>query len=109
MTRDSAIRLRYIGVFPQAGYREYRFHITEGDAESRNVSLTIDDSLFGTDKLMFQEAHDLCYQKLLADLSNQSRCAPVVSRSAVSVTDIDSYRQGHPTSGTRKAGVRHHP
>ena len=109
MTKDTVARLRYIGVFPQRGYREYRFHIGMGDAESRAVSLTIDDSLFGTKKLMFQEAHDLCYQKLLVDLSNESPRAPILSRSAVSVTDIDSYRQGHPTGGSRRAGVRHHP
>jgi hypothetical protein len=109
MTRDSVVRLRYIGVFPQAGYREYRFHIGKADAECRDVSLTIDDSLFGTNKLKFQEAHDLCYQKLLADLSDETLRAPILNRAAVSVTDIDSYRQGHPASGTRKAGFRHHP
>jgi len=109
MTKDSVVRLRYIGVFPQAGYREYRFHIGKEDTEGRDVTLTIEDGLFGRNKLMFQEAHDLCYQKLLIDLNNESVRAPVLSRAAVSVTDVDSYRQGHPTAGSRRAGLRHHP
>jgi hypothetical protein len=108
MTRDSVLQLRYIGVSPQAGHREYKFHIGKGDAEGRDVVLTIDDSLFGSNKLMFQEAHDLCYQKLLLDLSNESHDAPILSRAAVSATDISSYRQGHPTGGTRRTGIKNH-
>ena len=107
MMKEIVARLRYVGVFPQAGYREYRFHIGKADAECRDVSLTIDDSLFGTNKLKFQEAHDLCYQKLLADLNNESLGAPILTRAAVSLSDIDSYRQSHPRGGPGKAGFRH--
>jgi hypothetical protein len=107
MTRDSVLKLRYMGVTPQAGHREYRFLIEKEPDNIREVCLTITDRLFETSRLMFQEAQDLCYQKLLAHLLNESNSAPIFSRTAVAATDIDSYRENHPTSG-RKAAVRHH-
>jgi len=96
------LQLRYLGVFPHAGHREYRFHIEKEDSKIRSVSLTIDDHLFGTKKLMFQEAPDLCYQKLLMDICDETRAEPILSRAAVTETDILSYRENHRTVRTRK-------
>ncbi len=105
MTKDLVLQLRYFGVFPQSGYREYKFHIEQEDADAREVTLTIDDGLFVTNGLMFQEAPDLCYQKLLVDLRNESKEAPIRNRAAVTAIDIDSYRQSHPTVRARKMGA----
>ncbi len=102
MAKDLVLQLRYVGVFPQEGHREYRFNIKEEDADTREVILMIPDGLFVTNRLMFQEAPDLCYQKLLADLRNESREAPICSRTTVTAMDIDSYRETHPTAGVRK-------
>jgi len=106
MTKDLVLQLRYVGVFPQKGHREYRFNIEKQDADSREVILTIPDDLFVANRLMFQEAPDLCYQKLLVDLRNESREAPIYSRAAVTATDIDSYRETHPTAKPRKSARR---
>lgn len=108
MTRDSVLQLRYIGVFPHSGHREYKFHIAAADTEGREVSLTINNSLFGANKLMFQEACDLCYQKLLMDLGNESQGVLILRRAAISASDIDSYRKGHPIRSSRKATRDHH-
>ncbi len=102
MERDFVLQLRYVGVFPQQGHREYRFRIEKGTGEFRDVSLTIDDDLFGTNRLMFQEAPDLCYQKLLLDLRNESDKGPVLGHSPVTVTDIEFYRGSHPAGRARK-------
>lgn len=106
MAKDSVLQLRYLGVFPQAGHREYRFHIEKEDLKIHDVSLTIDDRLFGTNKLMFQEAPDLCYQKLLIEVCDETRDMPILSRAAVTETDIRSYRDNHPTVKTRKSTAR---
>jgi hypothetical protein len=106
MAKDSVLQLRYVGVFPQAGHREYRFHIGNDDSETRNVSLTIDDRLFGTNKLMFQEAPDLCYQKLLMEMCDETRAVPIHTHTAVTETDIQSYRDNHPTVKMRRPFAR---
>jgi hypothetical protein len=106
MPRDFVLQLRYIGVFPQNGHREYRFHIDKGDQQIREVALTIDDGLFTQNHLMFQEAPDLCYQKLLLDLRNESDDAPIGTSTAVTSSDIAVYRDSHPTSKTRRVGSR---
>jgi hypothetical protein len=107
MSRDFVLQLRYIGVFPQEGYREYRFHIDKGD-QIREVALTIEDALFAHHNLMFQEAPDLCYQKLLLELRSESDDAPIGSRSAVTPSDIAVYRDCHPTDKARRVGSKNH-
>jgi hypothetical protein len=106
MAKDTVLQLRYLGVYPQVGRREYRFHLGNEGSEIRNVSLTIDDHLFGTSKLMFQEAPDLCYQKLLMEICNETRDVPILSHAAVTETDIQLYRDNHPTVKMRKSSAR---
>ena len=105
MTKDFVLQLRYLGVFPQTGHREYRFNVGKDTADTREVTLTIADGLFVTNRFMFQEAPDLCYQKLLTDLRNESTEVPIRSRAAVTATDIHSYRENHPTARARKMSV----
>jgi hypothetical protein len=106
MARDSVLQLRYVGVFPQTGYREYRFNVEKENADIREVILTIADGLFLTNRLMFQEAPDLCYQKMLMDLRNESKETPICSHGVVTAMDIDSYRESHPATKTRKSWHR---
>jgi hypothetical protein len=106
MAKDFVLQLRYLGVFPQSGHREYRFHIENEGSEIRDVSLTIEDDLFRTNRLMFQEAPDLCYQKLLAQVRSENCEVPVLSRSAITAMDIQSYRENHPTAKLRRSHVR---
>jgi len=106
MAKDLILQLRYIGVFPQKGYREYRFHIDKGDDHVREVALTIEDGLFVRNHLMFQEAPDLCYQKLLGDLRNESQESPIGTRTAVIPSDIVLYRDAHPNAKTRRGAPK---
>jgi hypothetical protein len=106
MVKDFVLQLRYIGVFPQETYREYRFHIDKGDSQVREVTLTIENGLFTVNHLMFQEAPDLCYQKLLLDLRNESEENPIGARMAVTPSDIAYYRDTHPNAKMRRAGSR---
>lgn len=106
MNKDFVLQLRYVGVFPQIGRREYRFQIETKGRPIRDVVLDIDDGLFLRNDLMFQEAPDLCYQKLLEDLRNETEEAPIESRVAVTETDVHSYRHSHPNAKLRRAGSR---
>ena len=100
-TRDMWI-LRYMGVIPQMEYLEYGFRIEEGDKNPRLIVLMIESEFFKKYDLKFQEAPDLCYQKLLAELRNETAQLPVSPRFSVTASDIAHYRESHPTAKSPK-------
>jgi hypothetical protein len=103
MAKELVLQLRYAGVFPQTGLREYRFDIRkENTADTRQVVLTIEDALFSTRLLMFQEAPDLCYQKLLRTMRDESEEAPIDACTKVTASDVAFYRDTHPNTRLRK-------
>jgi hypothetical protein len=102
MTRDLACQLRYLGVIPQAGCIQYGFQIEDSDKKLRLVVLEIEDGVFQKKELMFQEAPDLCYQKVLSDLGNETADSPIDEHVPVTASDIAHYREMHPTTKQRK-------
>ena len=89
-------RVRYLGVIPRTGCREYGFHVEDEDKSLRLIVLTIDDVLFLGKKLKFQEAPDLCYQKMKYDLDSEDEKGVINSPVTVTLTDIAKYRDSHP-------------
>ncbi len=106
MSKDLVLQLRYLGVLPQAGFIEYGFRIENKDKSARQVVLTIADDFFLKNDLKLQEAPDLCYQKLLTDLSveNGDVCFPLST--PVTALDIAHYRDLHPNTKLRKSARR---
>jgi len=103
MNKNLVLKLRYVGMLARIGHREYGFHVEDKDRRVRQVILTIDNTVFRTRQLMFQEAPDLCYQKLLSDLDNETVDAPIRRRAQVTEADVAAYRLSHPTARLRKA------
>jgi hypothetical protein len=101
MSKDLVLQLRYLGVMPQIGYREYSFTIEDKDKALRQITLTIDDGIFMQNQLMFQEAPDLCYQKLLADIISETADTPIRSRAPVTTQEVAFYRDAHPIGRPR--------
>jgi len=106
MAKDLVLQLRYLGMLPQIGHREYHFQIEAHDKSIRTVTLTIDDGIFRKNQLMFQEAPDLCYQKMLADVINETAGAPICSLASVKDAEIATYRNSHPTGRLRRMAAR---
>jgi hypothetical protein len=100
--KDLVLKLKFLGVIPQVGYVEYGFRIEAEDKSFRLVVLTIEDAFFRENDLMFQEAPDLCYQKILMDLDNETTPSTIPSRMRVTTSDIVHYRDLHPTTKFRK-------
>ncbi len=96
------LQLRYLGVLPQPECREYGFQINDKDKAPRLFVWTIELGFFKKYDLLFQEAPDLCYQKLLAELRSETAELPVNPRYSVTASDIEHYRQLHPTTKSRK-------
>ncbi len=106
MARDLVNQLRYLGLIPQMGHIEYGFRIEDKDKNVRLVILEIEAGFFKRSDLMLQEAPDLCYQKVLADLSNETADSPIGARVPVTASDIARYRELHPTTKSRKVARR---
>ena len=102
MLKELVLRLRYLGAIPQAGYTEYGFRVTEKDKSVRQVVLTIEDAFFRRNDLKFQEAPDLCYQKVLMDVDNERLDSGIPASISVTALDIAHYRDLHPTAKLRK-------
>ena len=98
------LKLRYLGVNSQVGHREYGFLMEDKDKEFRQIVVTIENALFMSNHLMFQEAPDLCYQKLLMDIDNEQPDGKAGNIGMVAITegDIARYRDSHPTAKARQ-------
>jgi hypothetical protein len=102
MALHNVLQLRYLGVLPQPECLEYGFQIDDKDKAPRLVVLMIETGFFKQHNLLPQEAPDLCYQRLLAELRNETAELPVEPRYSVTASDIAEYRQSHPTTKSRK-------
>lgn len=109
MVTQSMFLLRYLGVIPQTEYLEYGFRIEDKDKDPRLIVLMIESGFFKKYGLMFQEAPDLCYQKLLEEIRNETAELPVNDRFSVTVSDIAHYRESHPNTKSRKLGSSRQP
>ncbi len=104
MAKTLIQHLRYLGVIPQTGRRDYGFRIEDEDKQVRVVVLEIETGVFERKELMFQEAPDLCFQKVLADLEMETADSRIDEHVSVTATDISHYRELHPTTKLRKSG-----
>jgi hypothetical protein len=100
---NPAHQLRYLGAISQAGHVEYGFRIGDDNKNTRLVVLEIKRVFFQSNQLMFQEAPDLCFQKVLADLDRETADSPIGDRVPVTASDIAHYRDLHPSAKTRKS------
>jgi hypothetical protein len=104
MVTQSMFLLRYLGVISQTEFLEYGFQVEDKDKVPRLVILMIDSGFFKKYGLMFQEAPDLCYQKLLDEIRNETAELPVNPRFSVTESDIAHYRELHPNTKSRRLG-----
>ena len=102
MLNNLVLKLKFLGVIPQGGFMEYGFRIENEDKSYRLVVLSIKEALFQQNDLMFQEAPDLCYQKVLADLDKETTDDPIPEQIPITSEDILQYRDLHPNVKRRK-------
>ncbi len=97
-------QLSYLGVNSRPECSEYGFRITNEDRTARLLILTIANTVFLTKQLLIQEAPDLCYQKVLADLRSE---IPSLIEDSVAVTESDllEYRASHPNISLKRKSL----
>ena len=102
------LQLRYLGMTSQSAHSEYGFQIENKDESTRQVIMTIAHSCFRSNQLMIQEAPDLCYQKMLVDLTNEP-LQPIKNRVPVTESDIAQYRASHPNTKLQRRAAWKRP
>jgi hypothetical protein len=101
-------QLSYLGVITKPEHSEYGFQIINDDKTVRLLILTIANSVFLTKQLLVQEAPDLCYQKVLADL--KSNIPTLIEENIViSEADLTQYRASHPNISPKRKSFRTPP
>lgn len=94
-TRPAApkpVTIRYLGFHDVPGRREYVLDAQRGDQTGR-YTLWIDLSVFSRRLALLQDGPEICYQKLVRELSD----AEPEGRHGMAVTenDLASYREAH--------------
>lgn len=102
--KSMSAKLRYLGVSALVGTREYEF--VAGDEANQHFTLIVRAADFSSNQLSFQEAPDLCYQKLKAELEAATEM-PAGSQIWVTSEDLARYRESHQRAKTlRGRGAR---
>ena len=89
------ISIQYAGFQVQPHGRDYSYYVLDPPAACRHFVLTISHQAFAERKLPYQDAADLCYQKLQRALLAETEERPLWPHCVVSDQELDAYRDTH--------------
>ena len=89
------VSIQYAGFQVQPYGREYSYYVLNPPAASRHFLLTISHQAFAERQILYQDAADLCYQKLQRDLVAETGEQPLPPHCVVSDQELDAYRDTH--------------
>jgi hypothetical protein len=85
----------YAGFHVQPHGRDYSYYVLDPPAASRHFVLTISHRAFAEKQVLYQDAADLCYQKLQRALLTETEERPLWPHCVVSDQELDAYRHTH--------------
>jgi hypothetical protein len=91
MSRNAVIQ--YIGFQLKPRGRDYSYRVVDPKNEAREFTLTISNQAFVERHVPYQDAADLCYQKLQRELSAESTERPLQRHFTISDQELDQYRE----------------
>jgi hypothetical protein len=91
-----SISTQYVGFMSKLSAREYSFVVREDLAEAIEVTFAISNRVFNSRRLSFQNAPDLCSLKLHREIAG-SENNPMKTHYLISDTELDDYRDSHPS------------
>ncbi len=89
------IRIQYTGFQVQRDGRDYSYDVLDPPAASRHFTFAISHQAFAERHIPYQDAADLCYQKLQKELLTETAEPPLRSHWIVSDQELDAYRDTH--------------
>ena len=87
--------IHYAGFRVQPYGRDYSYYVLNPPAASRHFVLTISHRAFAERQILYQDAADLCYQKLQRALLAETEERPLWPHCVVSDQELDAYRDTH--------------
>ncbi len=88
-------QIQYTGFQLKPRGREYCYRVLDPKAEAREFTLTIPKRAFEDRHFPYQDAADLCYQKLQRDLLTETEELPLPPHIIVSDQELDDYLAKH--------------
>ena len=87
--------IQYVGFQVQPHGRDYSYHVLDPPSASRHFTFTISHQAFAEKHILYQDAADICYQKLQRDLLAETGEQPLRPHCTVSDQELDAYRDTH--------------
>ena len=89
------VQIQYLGFQTKPRGRDYLYHVIDGKAEKREFIFTISNQAFAERRVPYQDAADLCYQKLQKALGSETAERPLPPHTTLSDQELDEYREKH--------------
>lgn len=86
--------VQYVGFRAKAHVREYSFVVRQAFNETSEFTLTIGNEAFGSRRVRFQDAPEICSLRLQRELAAFGNHPPQ-AHYQISETDLDDYRNAH--------------
>lgn len=89
--------IKYTGFQVQLHGRDYSYYVLNPPLDSRHFTFTISHEAFAEKHFLYQDAADLCYQKLQRELLTETGEPPLPLQSHCIVSDqeLEMYRNTH--------------
>jgi hypothetical protein len=95
-----SITVQYVGFKSKAVAREYTFLVRDVATEPHEIIFSILNEAFSSRRLSFQNAPDICSRKLHSEMADPIN-NPMKTHYRISETDLDLYRDAHPSKGPK--------
>jgi len=86
--------VQYVGFVAKPRVREYTFNVKNGADKAREFQITISNEAFLSNRVRYQDAPDICSQRLQCELASASN-HPAETRFTITDAEIDDYRTAH--------------
>jgi hypothetical protein len=90
----NTLYVQYVGFVSKPRVREYTFSVKEGGDQAREFQFTISNEAFLSNRARYQDAPDICSQRLHVELAGASN-HPEKTHYTITDAEIDDYRTAH--------------
>ena len=87
--------IQYVGFQVKPHGRDYSYHVMDPPSASRHFTFTISHQAFAERHILYQDAADICYQKLQREILAETGEQPLRPHCTVSDQELDAYRETH--------------
>jgi len=92
--------VQYVGFEAKPKVREYSFTVKESEGEPRKFKLVIANEAFNSHRARYQDAPDICSQKLHRELAANENHLPQTNFH-ISDAELEDYRSAHAPKPSR--------